>query len=153
MGKNHVHHSIKFRLDLNGTLPLLTLVSTSPDKPIYCGPCQLTKQPPPAHWKTLWPCPVLLRSTLSTAFPSHSSWPRPHKVMPDPPMFPSFSSEKQALWCLCEHRAKHKDLQTTLESLFQSIEPAGDAYLQCGRKESSLIVWSHILSWWTKRVY
>ncbi|KAK1891460.1 Phenylalanine--tRNA ligase beta subunit [Dissostichus eleginoides] len=43
----------------------------------------------------------------------------------DPPMFPSFSSEKQALWCLCEHRAKHKDLQTTLESLFQSIEPAG----------------------------
>ncbi|KAI4830908.1 hypothetical protein KUCAC02_002509, partial [Chaenocephalus aceratus] len=45
--------------------------------------------------------------------------------MPDPPMFPSFSSEKQALWCLCEHRAKHKDLQTTLESLFQSIEPAG----------------------------
>lgn len=46
MGKNHVHHSIKFRLDLNGTLPLLTLVSTTPDKLICCGPCQLTKQPP-----------------------------------------------------------------------------------------------------------
>lgn len=51
MGKSRVHHSVKFRLDLNRTLPLLTLVSTSPDKPICCGPCQLTKQPPPAHRK------------------------------------------------------------------------------------------------------
>lgn len=49
MGKNHVHHSIKFRLDLNGTLPLLTLGSTSPDKLICSGPCQMPSQPPPAH--------------------------------------------------------------------------------------------------------
>lgn len=58
-----------------------------------------------------------------------SSWPRPHKVMTDlspPPMFLYYSLEKQALWMSSQ---TVKDLQTTLESLFQSIQPAGDVYL------------------------
>lgn len=33
-----------------------------------------------------------------------------------------------------------RDLQTTLDGLFQSIQPAGDAYLVYGWKESPLIV-------------
>lgn len=32
MQKNHVHYSLKFSLDLNGMLPLLTFWSTSPNK-------------------------------------------------------------------------------------------------------------------------
>lgn len=41
---NHVHLCITFRLDLNGTLPLLTLGSAAPDKLICEGPSL-----PPAH--------------------------------------------------------------------------------------------------------
>ncbi len=88
MEKNHVHHSIKFSLGFNGTLPLFTLVSTHPDKPICCGSCQPTKRSPSAHWKkTQRPCSFLLRTMLPTSSPSYSSWPVPHKVMTHPPTF------------------------------------------------------------------
>lgn len=98
MVKNHVHHSIKFRLDLNGTLPLLTLGSTSPDKLICSGPCQMPSQPPPAHWENTVTLCLVPSDYILYLVPPHSSWPRPHKVMTHPPMFHFISSELQTLW-------------------------------------------------------
>lgn len=98
MGKNHVHHSIKFRLDLNGTLPLLTLGSTSPDKLICSGPCQMPSQPPPAHRENTVTLCLVPSDYILYLVPPHSSWPRPHKVMTHPPMFHFISSELQTLW-------------------------------------------------------
>lgn len=132
---NHVHLCITFRLDLNGTLPPLTLGSTSPDK-LICGGSSL---PLPTE-KMQRPWFVLLRPVSST-------------VPLQTPNDPRRGRSRRILLTVFVHLLRtanscssgmqsctQKDLQTTLDGLFQSIQPAGDAYLWQGRKESPLIV-------------
>lgn len=113
MENNHVHHSIKFRLDLNGTLPPLTLGSAFlPISPFAAAPCQLTKQPPPTRRKkiTRRPCHFLLRDRA--CLPRRLLTPRdpvPHKVMTQTPTFLSISSEKRAFHGVCVNaEAEHR---------------------------------------------
>ena len=148
VGWNHVHLCITFRLDLNGTLPPLTLGSVPPDKLICGGP----SLPLPTA-KTPWPC--VFSSTALSLDPAspNSEWPPLWKVKSHPPhvlfhLPRTANSGSGGMWSCTQN-----DLQTTLDGLFQSIQPAGDAYLLYSRKASPLIVWSHILSRRTKRVY
>ncbi len=75
-----------------------------PDKPICCGSCQLTKDHSDLVPFCSGPC-SLPRPHLTPHDPCHTrSW----HILPRSFTFRSSSSKKQALWCWCVWRAKHR---------------------------------------------